>query len=105
PQTDRSRRRPAAHSAACRTDAPAILAALRSPPTSTLAHSVGIQSPCATVYSKQSMLAILRIFADFHHGLLGGAMDSECATTKEEIRTSLAHRNGFLCVVAERGST
>src|ERR1019366_326270 len=31
-------------------------------------------------------------------------MDSECATAKEKIRTSLAHRNGFLCVVAERGS-
>src|ERR1019366_5185598 len=31
-------------------------------------------------------------------------MDSECETTKPEIRTRLAHRNGFLCVVAERGS-
>src|ERR1039457_6764485 len=48
-QTDRSRRRPAAHSAACRTDAPATLAAPRSRPTTTLAHSVGFPSPCATV--------------------------------------------------------
>src|ERR1019366_7923677 len=70
PQTDRSRRRPAAHSAACRTDAPAISAALRSRPTSTLAHSVGFPSPCATVYCSQSMLAILPIVTDFHHGLL-----------------------------------
>jgi hypothetical protein len=31
-------------------------------------------------------------------------MDSACKTTKPEIRTSLAYRNGFLCVVAERGS-
>src|ERR1039457_5921396 len=31
-------------------------------------------------------------------------MDSECETTNPEIRTRLAHRNGFLCVVAERGS-
>src|ERR1039457_27838 len=31
-------------------------------------------------------------------------MDSECETTKPEIRTRLAYRNGFLCVVAERGS-
>src|ERR1039457_4628654 len=31
-------------------------------------------------------------------------MDSECKTTKPEIRTRLAYRNGFLCVVAERGS-
>ena len=31
-------------------------------------------------------------------------MDSACKTTKREIRTSLAYRNGFLCVVAERGS-
>src|ERR1019366_7807877 len=34
----------------------------------------------------------------------GGVMDSECETTNPEIRTRLAHRNGFLCVVAERGS-
>src|ERR1035441_7934327 len=31
-------------------------------------------------------------------------MDSECETAKEKIRTRLAYRNGFLCVVAERGS-
>ena len=29
-------------------------------------------------------------------------MGSECETTKQEIRTRLAYRNGFLCVVAER---
>ena len=30
-------------------------------------------------------------------------MDTECETTKPDIRTSLAHRDGFLCAVAERG--
>ena len=39
----------AAHSAACRTDAPATSAAPRSRPTTTLAHSVGFPLPCATV--------------------------------------------------------
>ncbi len=29
-------------------------------------------------------------------------MDTRCEATKHEIRTRLAYRNGFLCVVAER---
>src|ERR1700692_3314126 len=70
-QIDRSCRRPATHSAAYRTDAPAILAVPPSPPTTTLAHSVGFPSPCATLYYCQSILAILRFVIDFHHGLLG----------------------------------
>src|ERR1700722_20443315 len=48
-RTDRSCRRPATHSAAYRTDAPAILATPRSPPTTTLAHSVGFPPPSATL--------------------------------------------------------
>src|SRR5712671_2771883 len=70
-QTDRSRRRPAAHSAAYRRGAPATLAAPQSRPTTTLAHSVGFPSPSATLYYCQSILAILRFVTDFHHGLLG----------------------------------
>jgi hypothetical protein len=31
-------------------------------------------------------------------------MDTQFETTKPEIRTRLAHRNGFLCAVAERGN-
>ena len=31
-------------------------------------------------------------------------MDTECETTKPDIRTSLAYRDGFLCAVAERGN-
>jgi hypothetical protein len=43
------------------------------PPTTTLAHSVGFPSPCATLYYSQSILPIHPIVSDFHHGLLGGA--------------------------------
>jgi hypothetical protein len=31
-------------------------------------------------------------------------MDTDCETTKPDIRTSLAYRDGFLCAVAERGN-
>src|ERR1700691_4650807 len=57
-QTDRNQRRRAAHSAAYRTDALAILSASPSPPTTTLAHSVGFPSPCNTLLYCQSILAI-----------------------------------------------
>src|SRR5208282_5037906 len=76
-RTDRSYRRPAAHSAACRTDAPATLAAPQSRPTTMLAHSVGFPSPSATLYYCQSILAILRSVTDFHHGLLRTAVLTE----------------------------
>ena len=32
-------------------------------------------------------------------------MGSECETTKGQITTRLAYREGFLCVLGERGST
>ena len=31
-------------------------------------------------------------------------MDTECATTKGEVTTTLSYRDGFLCVLGERGS-
>src|SRR5215469_5277110 len=69
-QTDRSPRLPAPHSAACRTDAPATLAAPPSPPTSTLARPSAFPSPYPTVYSYHSIVAIHPTLTDFHHGLL-----------------------------------
>ena len=49
------------------------------PPTTTLAHSVGFPSPCATLYYSQSILAIDRIVTDFHHGLLGEQAEQNTA--------------------------
>jgi hypothetical protein len=46
------------------------------PPTTTLAHSVGFPSPCATLYYSQSILPIHPIVSDFHHGLLADHLKS-----------------------------
>jgi hypothetical protein len=59
------------------------------PPTTTLAHSVGFPSPCATLYYSQSILPIHPIVSDFHHGLLS-IIAADAASLTSEQQTNLA---------------